>query len=259
MLYSHPRSLEAIGAHILLMCYGASSPEGYRIDADEYAIRMRLRNPSAESWHSIKRQLLNGAWKVSEDGKWWVQDGLFRTLMKQKEFSDNQRKKANTRWCRNDAESMPDKYRKNAKGMPDGMPQVCSSSSSSSSSSNLNPPTPLEDSDSLIEKLWRLYPGNRHRKDQLQIPPADLDPIILAVARDGGEVVTRGVEAFAKAVDTWPANERSYIPRLDKFFSESHYRKDPAEWQRNSKPTVDLSRPARDFHLGGAMFQSDRG
>jgi len=42
--------LEAVGAHILLICAAASSPEGCRIDADEYAIRMRLRNPSDEAW-----------------------------------------------------------------------------------------------------------------------------------------------------------------------------------------------------------------
>ena len=47
--------LEAIGAHILLMCAAAASPERCRIDADEYAIRMRLRNPSDERWQSIKK------------------------------------------------------------------------------------------------------------------------------------------------------------------------------------------------------------
>jgi hypothetical protein len=53
--------LEAIGAHILLMCAAASSPERCRIEADEYAIRMRLRNPSEDDWQRIKKQLLSGA------------------------------------------------------------------------------------------------------------------------------------------------------------------------------------------------------
>ncbi len=68
--------LEAIGAHILLMCAAAASPERYRIDADEYAIRMRLRNPADADWERIRKQLLSGPWKLSADGKWWVQDGF---------------------------------------------------------------------------------------------------------------------------------------------------------------------------------------
>jgi hypothetical protein len=125
--------LEAIGAHILLMCAAAASPEGCRIDADEYAIRMRLRNPSDEQWLSIKKQLLAGAWKVSEDGKWWIQAGLQRTFQKQKDFSSSQREKAKARWCHNDTEALPDASRTDAEPMPEGMPKVCSSSSSSSS------------------------------------------------------------------------------------------------------------------------------
>jgi hypothetical protein len=129
--------LDAIGAHILLMCCAAASPEGYRIDADEYAIRMRTRNPSDEAWQRIKRQLLAGAWKVSSDGKWWIQEGLQRTFQKQKKFSDEQRSRANTRWVNNDAENIPESCRTDAAVSAEPMPEVCSSSSSSSSSSNL--------------------------------------------------------------------------------------------------------------------------
>ena len=103
--------LDAIGAHILLICCAAASPEGYRIDADEYAIRMRVRNPSDEIWQRIKRQLLAGAWKVSPDGKWWIQEGLQRTFQKQKKFSAEQRERANGRWGKNDAESLPESCR----------------------------------------------------------------------------------------------------------------------------------------------------
>src|SRR5712671_1518916 len=53
--------LEAVGAHILLMCAAAASPERCRIDAEEYAIRMRVRNPDDAAWQRIKRQLLAGA------------------------------------------------------------------------------------------------------------------------------------------------------------------------------------------------------
>jgi uncharacterized protein YdaU (DUF1376 family) len=129
--------LEAIGAHILLMCAAAASPEQCRIDADEYAIRMRLRNPSNEAWERIKKQLLAGAWKISSDGKWWIQSGLERTFQKQKEFSERQRKKANQKWGKDDAEPLPDSGPIAAGALPDGMPTGCFSFSSSSS--NLKP------------------------------------------------------------------------------------------------------------------------
>lgn len=125
--------LGAIGAHILLMCAAASSPERCRIHADEYAIRMRLRNPSDDDWQRIKKQLLSGAWKVSEDGQWWIQTGLQRTLKKQEEFSDKQRDRANARWSSRNAKSVPDVCGTDAAAMPDG----CSSSSSSSSNQNI--------------------------------------------------------------------------------------------------------------------------
>jgi uncharacterized protein YdaU (DUF1376 family) len=129
--------LEAIGAHILLMCAAAASPEQCRIDSDEYAIRMRLRNPSDEAWQRIKKQLLAGAWKISEDGQWWIQSGLERTFQKQKEFSDQQRAKANHKWGKEGAARVPNSCPTDAATMPEGMPKVCSSSSSSSS--NLKP------------------------------------------------------------------------------------------------------------------------
>lgn len=125
--------LEAIGAHILLMCAAASSPERYRINADEYAIRMRLRNPSEESWQRIKKQLLTGAWKVSEDGQWWIQNGLERTFQKQKVFSDKQRARVSARWNSKNTEALPNSYQTDAAAMP----EPCSSSSSSSSSKNI--------------------------------------------------------------------------------------------------------------------------
>jgi hypothetical protein len=129
--------LEAIGAHILLMCAAAASPEQCRIDSDEYAIRMRLRNPSDEAWQRIKKQLVAGAWKISEDGQWWIQSGLGRTFQKQKEFSDRQRAKANHKWGKEGAARVPNSCPTDAATMPEGMPKVCSSSSSSSS--NLKP------------------------------------------------------------------------------------------------------------------------
>jgi len=125
--------LDAVGAHILLMCAAAASPEVCRIHADERAIRTRLRNPSEQDWQRIKSQLLGGAWKLSEDSLWWEQHGLRRTFEKQKAFSQQQRERAKGRWPKNEAEALPEGCRNDAERLPDTMPEVCSSSSSSSS------------------------------------------------------------------------------------------------------------------------------
>jgi hypothetical protein len=125
--------LDAVGAHILLMCAAAASPENYRIPADERAIRNRLRNPSEENWQRLKAQLLAGPWKLSSDGKWWEQDGLQRTFEKQKQFSARQRERAEFRWTPNYAEPMPERCQADADGSSNDLPQECSSSSSSSS------------------------------------------------------------------------------------------------------------------------------
>ena len=150
--------LEAIGAHILLMCAAAASPERYRINAEEYAIRMRLRNPSDEAWQRIKKQLLAGPWKVSSDGEWWLQSGLERTFQKQKEFSEKQRTKAKQKWGKGDTERVPESCQTDAGTMLEGMPDGCSSSSSSSSNQNITSEPCGSDSGSASSKKNQALP-----------------------------------------------------------------------------------------------------
>jgi hypothetical protein len=141
--------LDTIGAHILLMCAAASSPEGYRLpyrsntdgipkayqtDTALHGLRIRLRNPNDCDWERIMGQLLQGSWKISDDGKWIEQDGLRRTLIKQKEFSDSQRDRVNNRWNRNDTEvipnSIPTAYRNDTDSDTEHHTEKYSSSSS---------------------------------------------------------------------------------------------------------------------------------
>lgn len=91
-------SLEAVGAHILLMCAAGASESGYSLAYDLAQIRTRLRNPSQQDLDRIMSELLAGAWKISADGTRIEQDGMRRTLEKQKEFSKKQRKNAASRW-----------------------------------------------------------------------------------------------------------------------------------------------------------------
>lgn len=122
--------LDAVGAHILLMCAAGSSEFGYRLASDEGAIRRRLRNPNDADFERIKRQLLSGAWKLTGDGDWWVQDGMRRSLLKQKEFSKKQSENARARW--GNAKPMPDTCQTDAKPMP--------SSTSTSINTTITPP-----------------------------------------------------------------------------------------------------------------------
>lgn len=111
--------LDAVGAHILLMCAAGASIQRYKFPYDRHKLSKIFRVPSEQDFDRIMGQLLDGAWKVSEDGQWLVQEGMMRTLRKQKEFSKSQSEKASKRWhagsmpdsmpnaCRNDAQPMP--------------------------------------------------------------------------------------------------------------------------------------------------------
>jgi hypothetical protein len=125
--------LDVVGAHILLMCAAAASPERYRIPADERAIRTRLRNPSDDDWHRIKNQLLAGPWKLSEDSQCWEQRGLQRTIEKQTKFSEAQRLRALNGHAERRAGHLPESSPADAQRKPGN----CSSSSSSSSNKNI--------------------------------------------------------------------------------------------------------------------------
>lgn len=93
---------DTVGAHILLMCAAGASSHGYKLPSDERMLRNIIRKPSDGQWSRIKSQLLQGAWKISADGKWWVQAGLRRTHKKAKEFISEQKRKgklgADARW-----------------------------------------------------------------------------------------------------------------------------------------------------------------
>ncbi|MCU1286372.1 MAG: hypothetical protein JWO13_2722 [Acidobacteriales bacterium] len=120
--------LDSVGAHVILMCAAAASPEGYRISTDERAIRNRLRNPSEQDWQRIKGQLLAGAWKLSADGLWFEQHGLQRTFEKQKAFSEAQRARANVRYSRTSTEPVPPEH----PAATEPAPESCSASASAS-------------------------------------------------------------------------------------------------------------------------------
>lgn len=121
--------LDAVGAHILLMCYAGASEHQYKIRYQKDRIRKLIRCNDFDRFEIILAQLLEGAWKVSEDGEWLEQHGLKRSLLKQKEFSRLQSERIKARW--DNTKRIPDVYRNDTEVVP----EVYSSSSSSSTSS----------------------------------------------------------------------------------------------------------------------------
>lgn len=125
--------LDATGAHILFLCAAAASAEGWRLPADERALRNRIHNPSQETWERIKVQLLAGVWKLSEDGGWWEQNGLRRTFEKHAEFSRQQAERSRRRWHPN-AEPIPEACGPaSVRDMPEACGPACVQTCSSSS------------------------------------------------------------------------------------------------------------------------------
>lgn len=131
--------LDAVGAHILLMCYAGASETRFKIPFDRTKIARLIRTFDDEKLDRILAQLLEGAWKKSECGKWLEQHGMERTLRKQKQFSKLQREKANQRWkgAEGDAESMP-----NVSRAPTETMLATASTSASTSTNNINTPAP---------------------------------------------------------------------------------------------------------------------
>jgi hypothetical protein len=56
-----------------------------------------------------------------------------------------------------------------------------------------------------------------------------------AIDRDGPDVVLAGTKNFTEAIAKWRKSELRYAPNPVKFYSESHYLTDPAEWDRSGK------------------------
>jgi hypothetical protein len=153
--------LDTIGAHILLMCAAAASPECCRIAADERAIRNRVRNPAEVDWQRIKSQLLRGAWKISDDGQFWQQDGLRRTFEKQSAYSELQRERANKRYGK-DAEATPEQLPDSCRNSAEQLPEVLRESCFAFASTKLSISSKAKPSDdsalnAALQTVWQYY------------------------------------------------------------------------------------------------------
>ena len=110
----------------------------------------------------------------------------------------------------------------------------------SKSSSGLTPPTPLnsnsagsehrEDLETAVYEIATLYPKIR---DPRNVSQEIQFAIAAAVARDGRDLVWAGTKSMAEAVAKWPKDKKQFIPAAGRFFRESQYRTDPAEWNRS--------------------------
>jgi len=258
--------LDAIGAHILLMCAAAASPEQYRIrcrmdagsmpeeyrtDTAERAIRTRLRNPSDEDWQRIKTQLLSGAWKVSDDGQWWEQDGLLRSFTKQRAFSEQQSERARQRWLKEHPEAMPNESRMDAEPLPEGMPEVCSSSASSSAKNNTraNSTPSTFDGEELVRKIQNAHP----RFEQGQANAVAIFDAIQGITREKGmsdqvaaEYLYERTKLYRDCTANWP--DKRMVTGSTRWFREGQFKQDESLWRAQNEGSATTSKRDAAFY-----------
>lgn len=107
--------------------------------------------------------------------------------------------------------------------------------------SQLNSGGYAEPLDEQIVQIARLYPKIH---DPLHLSNEVSYSLAEAIARDGFDRVWAGTRSMAETVAKWPVEEKQYIPSPSRFFRESHYRKDPREWERSINETAEKSRPS---------------
>lgn len=81
-----------------------------------------------------------------------------------------------------------------------------------------------------VREIAALYPKIRdadNLSQEIQYAIAE------AIVRDGRDLVWMGTKSMAEAVARWPKAELKFIPAAVRFFRESQYKTDPAEWVRS--------------------------
>ena len=87
-----------------------------------------------------------------------------------------------------------------------------------------------DDCEKAVREIAALYPKIRdadNLSQEIQYAIAE------AIARDGRDLVWMGTKSMAEAVARWPKSELKFIPAPGRFFRESQYKTDPAEWVRS--------------------------
>jgi hypothetical protein len=106
------------------------------------------------------------------------------------------------------------------------------------------------DLESLVREIAALYPKIR---DAQHLSQAVQHAIAEAIARDGRDLVWMGTKSMAEKVARWPKSDLKFIPAPDKFFRDSGYRADPAEWERSSHGTRN-SGAVHDTHADPELY-----
>jgi hypothetical protein len=219
--------LDAVGSHILLMCSAGASQFGYKILNDERKIKTLLRNPKEEDFARIKSQLLDGAWKLSEDGLWWIQDGMRRTLMKQKEFLRLQSEKgiksaAKKHLNRTSTELQPNFNRDVDRTSTDMPTESQPSSASASASASALKPNTLGHQKAVTEfaNFWESYPRKIHKPETQKVWRK------LRISNGNFQTLMDGLARWIDS-DSWA--DKKFIPYPVKFLSNRQWEDIPPE------------------------------
>lgn len=188
------------------------------------------------------------------------------------ERSDSGLKGAKSRWG-NRKQRIAKPSQKNGSAMKEPMANDGSSSSPSSSSSNppiapqgacdgqavlkLEHPKPLINTQEFAAEIFALYPRNDGKAEAMQA-------ITEALKRIPPLELRLKVEAYAKAVSEWDAEDLRFVPWCQKWMRKKRWLDDPSAWVRKktSTSTFDLkaiieSKESRMKALKKLPFYSD--
>lgn len=83
--------------------------------------------------------------------------------------------------------------------------------------------------DRQVHEIASLYPKIH---DAFNLTHEVAIAIAEAIGRDGRDLVWAGTKCAGEAMALWAPEMKQFIPSPPRFFRESQYRKDPAEWER---------------------------
>ena len=79
----------------------------------------------------------------------------------------------------------------------------------------------------LAEEIWSHWPVKKARG-------AAIPAIGKAIKKVGAEALLQAVKDYAKALETWPAQDRQYIPMCSTWMNQERWMDDRKEWVRGA-------------------------
>lgn len=94
---------------------------------------------------------------------------------------------------------------------------------------------PRADVVAAAERIYAAYPRKVGKQAAVRV-------IAKALLRHDPDMIAAKVGEYAKAVATWPAEDRQFVPHPATWFNQGRWEDDPVNWRRVVKPVSQFSR-----------------